>query len=371
VVIRFALDDKRGAAMSLWDRVKKQFIEVIEWTESDDEVLAWHFPIADNEIKNGAQLTVRPTQAALFIDQGQVADQFGAGRHPLTTENLPILTKLRSWSYGFDSPFKADVFFFSLRQKLARRWGTPGPITIRDRDFGSVQIRMFGTFSYHVADVAAFFREVSGTRDLYTAADLDQQLVSQINGGVASVFAASGVPFLDMAANQVQLAQAMQAQLASYAQKIGVAIDAFVVENVSVPPALQQALAQKQSMGIMGADLGKLAQYSSAMAIGDAARNQGPAGMGVGMAVGAGLAQVMQGSPGLMVQPQQGSAGNPQPAAPSPAMKACVGCGKGIDADAQFCRWCGKPQAATCGKCGAQQPGDAAFCSKCGNKIGA
>src|SRR5262245_29425123 len=237
---------RQGANMGIWDRVKKQFIEVIEWVEQNDEVLSWHFPIEDNEIKNGAQLTVRPTQAALFIEQGQVADQFSAGRHSLTTENLPILTKLRSWKFGFDSPFKADVYLFSLRQKLAQRWGTPGPITIRDKDFGSVQIRMFGTFSYHIADVAAFFREVSGTRTVYTVDELNAQLVSQINGGVAAVFAASGVPFLDMAANQVQLAQAMQAKLGEYANKIGVAIDAFVVENVSVPPALQEALAQKQ-----------------------------------------------------------------------------------------------------------------------------
>lgn len=353
--------------MGIWDSIRKQFIEVIEWVEQGDDILAWHFPIADNEIKNGAQLTVRPTQAAIFIEQGQVADQFTNGRHALTTENLPVLTKLRSWKYGFDSPFKADIYYFSLRQKMAQRWGTPGPITIRDKDFGSVQIRMFGTFSYHIADVATFFREVSGTRTEYTADELNQQLVSQINGGVAAVFAASGVPFLDMAANQVELAKAMQAKLTEYTQKIGVAIDAFVVENVSVPPALQEALSQKQSMGIMGDDIAKFAQYNAAKAIGDAARNQGPAGMGVGMAVGAGVAQVMS---GVFQQPAPAAAAAPA-AAPAPQMKGCIACGKGIDADAQFCRWCGKPQSLTCGKCGTQAAGDAAFCAKCGNKLGA
>lgn len=350
--------------MGIFDFIKKQFIEVIEWTETDDQLLAWHFPIADNEIKNGAQLTVRPTQAALFIDQGKVADQFGPGRHALTTENLPLLTALRSWGFGFSSPFKADVYFFSLRQKLAQRWGTPAPITIRDREFGSVQIRMFGTFSYHLADVAVFFREVSGTRETYSADELGAQLLSQINGQVAAVFASSGVPFLDMAANQVGLAQAMQARLAEYGAKIGIGIDAFAVENVSLPPELSQALAEKQTVGILGGDAAKLAQVNAARAIGDAARNQGPAGMGVGMAVGAGIGQMMGGVLGAAT----GTAAAP---APATAMKACVACGKGIDADASFCRWCGKPQAVTCGHCGATQAGDAAFCAKCGTKLGA
>ena len=361
--------------MGILDFIKHQFIEVIEWTESDEDTLAWHFPVADNEIKNGASLTVRPTQSALFVDQGKVADQFGAGRHELTTENLPLLTALRNWSRGFNSPFLADVFFFSLRQKLARRWGTPAPITIRDREFGSVQIRMFGTFSYHLADVAAFFREVCGTRDVYSATELEKQLVSQVSGSIAAVFAASGVPFLDMAANQQELAAAMQHKLAEYTARIGVAVDNFVVESVSLPPALQQALDERQAVGILGGQVQQLAAVNAARAIADAAKNPGPAGMGVGMAVGAGIAGAVGGAMGPQTVVGWGAPGRTATPPPAAATSACVACGKAIDAGAAFCRYCGKPQAApqavTCGKCGAVQAGDGAFCEKCGNPLGA
>ena len=142
--------------MGLWDGLKKQLIDVIEWTEPSDDLLAYRFPIADNEIQNGAQLTVRDSQAALLVDEGKTADQFGPGRYRLTTANLPVLTKLKSWPYGFDSPFKSEVYFFSKRQKLGQKWGTPQPITVRDREFGSVQLRMFGVFSYHLADIVTY-----------------------------------------------------------------------------------------------------------------------------------------------------------------------------------------------------------------------
>jgi len=159
--------------MSLFSALKSQFIEVIEWTEPSDGILAYRFPVHENEIKNGAQLTVRESQLALVVDQGTIADQFGPGRHLLTTQNLPILTKLRSWPYGFNSPFKSEVYFFATRQQLGQRWGTPQPVAVRDREFGSVMIRMFGIFSYHVSDPKVFYAKVSGTREMNTAEELN------------------------------------------------------------------------------------------------------------------------------------------------------------------------------------------------------
>ncbi|HEY8207874.1 MAG TPA: SPFH domain-containing protein [Myxococcaceae bacterium] len=345
--------------MGLWGSVKNQFIEVIDWTEPGEDVLAYRFPVADNEIKNGARLTVRESQAALFVNMGKPADQFGPGLYTLTTANLPVLTKLKSWPTGFDSPFKAEVYFFSLRQKLAQRWGTPVPINIRDKEFGSVAIRMFGIFSYHISDPPTFYREVSGTRERYSTDELNQQLVGQIAGHAAEAFAGSGVPFLDMASNQVRLAEALRQQLQAPCAKLGVQVDTFVVESVSLPDALQEALNQKQSMGIIGNDLGKFAQYQTAKSIPDAAKNpSGLAGIGAGLAAGAGFGSMMGNA-------MQGAGG----AAQAPALQACVSCGKGIEEGSGFCRFCGSPQAKTCGKCGTKQAGDAAFCSKCGNKL--
>jgi membrane protease subunit (stomatin/prohibitin family) len=297
---------------------KSQFVEVIDWTEPRDGILAHRFPVENNEIKDGAKLTVRDTQAALFVDQGKPADLFPPGLHTLTTENLPVLTKLKNWPYGFKSPFKSEVYFFSTRQQLAQRWGTPAPITLRDKEFGAVQIRMFGTFSYHLANVPLFFEKVSGTRADYTRDELNEQLLAHIAQNVVTAFAESGVPFLDMAANQSKLGTIIQAALQEDALKLGVAIDNFIVENVSVPEALQQALNDRMSIGILGNDLGKFGQYQAAKALTEAASNPGGmAGIGAGIAVGAAVGKAIG------------------------AGAFCPSCGAGVQASAAFCSGCG------------------------------
>jgi membrane protease subunit (stomatin/prohibitin family) len=300
--------------MGFW---KSQVIEVIDWTEPRDGLLSYRFPIEGNEIKNGAQLTVRETQVALFVEEGRPADVFGAGLHTLDTENLPVLTKLLNWPYGFKSPFKAEVYFFSLRQQLGQRWGTPAPITIRDKEFGAVQIRMFGIFSYHLSDVPAFFQKVSGTREQYTRDELDQELIGRIASAAATAFAQSGVPFLDMAANQAKLAAAIKGALQEDTKELGISIDSFVVENVSVPQALQEALTDKMSIGIIGNDLNKFSQYQAARAMTEAAKNPGGlAGIGAGLAAGAAVGKAM-------------------------ASAFCSKCGSPAPAGAQFCAKCG------------------------------
>ncbi len=339
--------------MAFWDAVKKQFLDVLEWTEQDDQTLAWRFPVQDNEIQSGGQLTVRESQVALFVDQGRVADAFKPGRYPLTTANLPILATLKAWPFGFNSPFKSEVYFFSTRQKLGQKWGTPQPVAVRDRELGSVQLRMFGTFAYHLADEKLFYREVSGTREVFRTDDLAVQLVPLITATAATAFGQSGVPFLDMAANQEALSAELKKRLAEPFARLGVALDGFVVESVTLPPELQEALVQRQSIGIVG-DPGAYARYQAARSIPIAAANEGGiAGIGAGLAAGAAVGQMMSGA----------IAGAAAPTA------ACAACGKPIAAGDPFCKHCGKPQQHSCPQCHAAAAADAAFCAHCGAKL--
>ena len=350
--------------MGLWDGIKHQFIEVIEWTEPSDDLLAYRFPVANNEIKQNAQLTVRESQQALFVDEGRLADLFSPGRHSLNTANLPLLTKLKSWGFGFNSPFKSEVYFFSLRQKLGQKWGTRQPITIRDPELGSVQLRMFGVCSYHISDARLFYREISGTREQFTTADLVEHLIPTIVSAATTTFAQAKLPFLDMAANQQELSHALRVSLEQPLAKLGIALDSFVVEAVSLPEALEQALQTRQAMSIVG-NMQTYAQYQTAKSIPDAAKNpSGMAGIGAGVAVGAGMGQIMS-------QALGGGAAAPAPAAPAPALVGCIACHKGIEAGSAFCRYCGASQKPTCPACQKPVAADSAFCASCGHKLGA
>ncbi|SIQ40850.1 SPFH domain-containing protein [Pseudacidovorax sp. RU35E] len=283
--------------MALMDFIKKQFIDVIQWTEEGDGTLAWRFPMAGMEIQNGASLTVRESQMAVFVNEGTVADVFGPGMYKLTTQTLPVLTYLRNWDKLFESPFKSDVYFFSTRQQVDQKWGTPQPITIRDKDFGAVRLRAFGNYSYRVADPKLFHTEISGTRERYTVADLDGQLRGLVLQNISNAIAASGVPFLDLAANQNQFAQALAAQLAPEFARIGLRLDVMTLQNLSLPEELQKVLDQKIGMGMVGNDMGKFMQYQAGQAIPVFAENSGHgggvAGDALGLGAGVALGQVM------------------------------------------------------------------------------
>ena len=189
------------------DFVKKQFIDILQWTEDSDGTLAWRYPMLDMEIQNGGTLVVRESQMAVFVNEGQVADVFGPGTYKLTTQTLPVLTYLKNWDKLFQSPFKSDVYFFSTRQQIDQKWGTPQPITIRDKDFGAVRLRAFGNYAYRVADPKLFHTEISGTRAAYTVAEVDGQLRGLVLQNISNAIASSGVPFLDLAANQLMFCQ--------------------------------------------------------------------------------------------------------------------------------------------------------------------
>ena len=297
--------------MALMDFIRKQFIDIIQWTEGSDGTLAWRFPMADMEIQNGASLTVRESQLALFVNEGKVADVFGPGSHKLTTQTLPVLTYLKNWDKLFESPFKSDVYFFSTRQQVDQKWGTPQPITIRDTDFGAVRLRAFGNFSYRVADPKLFHSEISGTRAAYTSADLDGQLRGLVLQNISSAIASSGVAFLDLAANQLAFAQALQTQLAPAFAALGLKLETMTVQNLSLPEDLQKVLDQKIGMGMVGNDLAKFMQYQTAQAIPKMAEGGGGGGiagdamgLGAGVALGQVLAQNLQA--GLQSQPSSG-----------------------------------------------------------------
>ncbi|MEO8299088.1 MAG: SPFH domain-containing protein, partial [Burkholderiales bacterium] len=288
--------------MGLMDFIKKQFIDILEWTESQDGVLAWRYPMAGNEIQNGASLTVRESQVAVFVNEGQVADVFGPGMHKLTTQTLPVLTYLKNWDKLFASPFKSDLYFFSTRQQIDQRWGTQQPVTIRDKDFGAVRLRAFGNYSYRVADPKRFMAEVSGTREAYTAAELDGQLRALMLQHISDAVASAGIPFLDLAANQVEFAAQLQAAVTPAFDKLGLAVDAVTVQNVSLPEELQKVLDQKIGMGMVGNDMGRFMQYQTGQAIPKLAEGAGGGGsvagdaigLGAGVALGQVLAQNLQ-----------------------------------------------------------------------------
>lgn len=276
--------------MALMDFIKKQFIDVIQWTEGDDETLAWRYPMEDLEIQNGASLTVRESQMALFVNEGRSADLFGPGRYRLSTQTLPVLTYLQNWDKLFESPFKSDVYFFSTRQRIDQKWGTSQPISIRDAEFGAVRLRAFGNYSYRIADPKRFHTEISGTRARYTVFDLDGQLRGLVLQNISSAIATAGIPFLDLAANQLKFAEALVRQLGPEFEKLGLGLEAMQVQNVSLPPELQKVLDQKIGIGMVGGDMGKFIQYQTGQAIPGMAQDGGGGIAGDAMGLGAGVA---------------------------------------------------------------------------------
>jgi membrane protease subunit (stomatin/prohibitin family) len=279
--------------MALMDFVKKQFIDIIEWVEDRDGVLAWRFPMEDREIQNGGSLTVRESQMAVFVNEGKVADVFAPGRYTLTTATLPVLTYLRNWDKLFKSPFKSDVYFFSTRQQIDQRWGTAQPVTIRDKDFGAVRLRAFGNYAYRIVDPRLFYGEVSGTRAVYTVPELDGQLRGLMLQNISEAVAKSGVPFLDLAANQVEFAKALQEAATPAFEKLGLKVEMVTVQNISLPEELQKILDQKIGMGMVG-DTARFMQYQTAQAIPTLAQGAAESGgggtMGPAVGIGAGVA---------------------------------------------------------------------------------
>ena len=301
--------------MGLFDFIKKQFIDVIQWTEDENGVLAYRFPMEDKEIQNGAQLTVRDSQVALFVNEGEVADVFEPGLHTLTTKTLPVLTSLNNWDKLFQSPFKSDVYFFSTRDQIDQRWGTPTPVTIRDKEFGPIRLRAHGTFSYKVKNPKVFYKRVSGTRERYTASELEGQLRAMILTNMASFFGQAEVGFVDMAANQTRFSETLKEALEAPFAELGLELRSFYVQSISLPEEIQSYLDKSASMRMVG-DLKQYAQFQAADSISAAAANPGgAAGVGAGMAAGMAMGQAMKDA--LAAGANEGSQAAPDAAAPA------------------------------------------------------
>lgn len=327
----------------------KQFIDVIQWTETGDGTLAYRYPMEDMEIQNGGKLTVRDSQMAVFVNEGRIADVFAPGLYTLSTHTLPILTYLMNWDKAFKSPFKSDVYFFSTRLQIDQKWGTPTPITIRDKEFGAVRMRAYGIYSYRIAEPKSFYEKISGTRQVYYAADLDGQLRNTIVGRMTSTFGSSTIDFLDMAGNQMRLAELMTADLKPIFADLGLELNNFVVENISLPEELTKLLDQRIGMNMIG-DMGRYTQFQVAQSMPVAAANEGGmAGMGVGLGAGLAMGQQMMNAmhPAGQGAAPAAPAANPAPGAPAGATgatKFCMNCGKSIARAAKFCPECGGAQ---------------------------
>jgi membrane protease subunit (stomatin/prohibitin family) len=331
--------------VSIGEFLNKQFIRVIQWNEGDEVALSYRYPMQDMEIENGGQLTVRESQLALFVNEGKIADVFGPGLHTLNTRNLPILTDLMNWSKDFESPFKSDVYFFSTRLEIDQKWGTPAPITTRDKEFGVMRLRAFGNYAYRIADPRKFFTEVTGTRETVFAADLEGQLRTTIIARLTAIFAASEISFVDMAANLGALTEKVTADLKPSFAALGLELNQFTVASVSLPDDLQKIMDQRIGMSMAG-DVTRLTQFEVAESMEEAAQNTGgTAGMGVGLGAGAAMAQALMGQ-GMPGQARGGGvAGSGQSSAtPVAGSKFCIECGKPIADRAKFCPECGKPQ---------------------------
>ena len=381
--------------MGLFSFIKSELINIIEWTDSSKDTMVYRFPVHDNEIKMGAQLTVRESQVAVFVNEGKIADIFEPGRYELDTKNMPLLTTLKSWKYGFNSPFKAEIYFVNTKLFNDQKWGTSNPIMMRDQEFGMIRLRGYGMFSFRVNNPEIFLKDIFGTNASFETDDINKFLKRIIVSGISDLIAESNIAALDLAMNYDELSVQGKEKFQSKFNEMGFELKSFYIENLSLPEEVEAVMDKRTSMGVLG-DLGKYTQYQAAEAIRDAAQNEGGglAGAGVGMGAGLGLGNMMAGAMSGMNQQQP--AANQQPAtsmmvcpkcnakikdgskfcpecgekieAPSTGKVACVSCAASIKEGSKFCPECGAIQKKVCSNCNAELKGDARFCPECGTK---
>jgi excisionase family DNA binding protein len=286
--------------MGVFDFIKGELLEVIEWTDDSRDTLSFRYPDEDKAIKNGAQLIVRESQLVQFVYLGEFGDTFGPGKHTLTTDNIPVLTRLKSWKYGFNSPFKADVYYLTTRLFTGNKWGTSNPIMLRDDDFGIVRARAFGTFDFKIVDAKLFLKEVAGSDQNFRLDEFSDTMRSRIVSIFSDALASSKIPVLDVASRYTELGEALLPLINPVVSgKYGISIGSFIVENVSVPPEVEQAIDKRSSMAAVG-NLNDFVKYQMAKGM-EAPGGGGPAGMASELAVGFAIAQQImqqQGVPG-------------------------------------------------------------------------
>jgi len=309
--------------MGLIDKLRGELVDIIEWLDDSRDTMVYRFPRYQNEIKMGAKLVVRESQSAVFINEGTIADVFQPGTYTLQTQNMPVLATLKGWKYGFDSPFKAEVYFVNTRQFTELKWGTQNPIMMRDADFGMVRVRAFGAFVARVVDPAAFLKELVGTDALFKSDEIKEYLRQMIVGRLAGALSRAQVAVLDLAGRQEEIALQLAGTLTEECRPMGIAIPKFIIENVSLPPEVEEAMDRRTQMGVIG-DLGRYTQFQAANALEDAAKNPGGAGEALGLGLGVGLGQRAAAAMGSPAAAPAAPAPAPAPAAGPPPLPAAT-----------------------------------------------
>lgn len=300
--------------MGLFDFIKGQFIDIIEWVDYSRDVLVWKFPDQDKEVKMGAQLTVRESQTAILINEGKMADVFEPGRHELTTRNMPIMTTINSWKHGFESPFKVDVYFFNTRQFTDNKWGTPSPVTIPDSKFGQVEFRAFGSYNFRIVDFETFFKELGGTNPVISLSDIDGMLKGKLVDRFTEIvaeMAENDFSFVQMQANKTEFVQALAPRIAEYFTGFGLELTDFSIQSITLPPELQEYLRKNTQMNMVG-DMNRFMQFQAANAVQKSAENPGGGNAGIDMGTGLAMGQMMMNQMGQMNQQGGGGTGAPK-----------------------------------------------------------
>ena len=301
--------------MGLFDFIRGELIEVIEWRENDQDTVLWKYPDRDANIKYGAQLIVRESQQAVFIDEGRLADVYEPGTHKLITDNMPILTTLRSWKYGFNSPFKADIYYVSTRTFTNLKWGTPNPVMLRDPEFKQVRVKAFGTYFIKISDPAKFFTEFAGTGRMIRIEDIEERLRDIVSPKFAEILAEHGVSVLDMVAYYTELGEQIRPLLQKDLDQFGIEVTKFQITSTSLPKQVEEFYDKMTNMGMVE-DMMKFQQFQQAQAIEKAASNPGGAGEGMGIGMGFGMAQMF-----IQQYQQQQQQQQQQPVAPQPVQQ--------------------------------------------------
>ena len=347
---------------------KKQLLKVIEWEDNSKDTIVYRYPLTDrDEIMNSSTLVVRPSQVALFIHKGEIADIFAPGTYKLSTENIPIITKLLALPTGGDSPIKAEIYYVNTKQFASNKWGTQNPIMMRDADFGNVRLRGFGIYSFKVDDAKLFMKEMFGTNQVYKLADVAEYLKPLIVEGVTDAIAESKISALDLAANYKEFGQTIVECAQPQFEKVGLKITNCVIENISLPEEVEKALDERTKLGVLEDKMGTYTQMKAANAMEDAAKNQSGgnmAGLGIGLGAGSAIGNLFANNLNTTNAPKVENTPKSQ------NMKKCAKCGEMMPANAKFCPSCGEKQEAKfCAECGAKLEAGAKFCPNCGKKV--
>lgn len=354
--------------MGLLNFIKGEFLEVVHWEDDSQDTMVYKFPMTDKQqIKENAQLIVRPSQVAIFVYQGQIADVYQPGKYTLHTDTMPILTSLSNWKFLFENHFKTDVYFVNTKQFVNQKWGTTNPIMMRDAEFGILRLRGFGVYSFKVNEPVVFLKEVFGSNKFYTVDQINEHLKSLIVSTVSDTLGEAKIPAIDLVTQYDEIGSLTQARISERFAIYGLIVSDFAIENISLPESVEQAIDKRTQMGALG-DLNQYMKFQTAEAIRDAAQNEGGglASMGAGMGAGAGIGKMMADAMNNNNSQTTGSATSQN--ASSVKTVPCSNCQAQVSEGVKFCPECGNSMIKKCIHCQAVLNGNPKFCPECGGK---